>query len=180
MIRSPGFKPGPLGRGLRVDEADLDAQFRVVAHEQHAQEARSRCSICGAASLISLNSSTLSPRFTFKEICSPSYLGRKLCRSWAWFRTGLPSASTMLSPDLQADLVGRRVRGDGVDGAAHRELVGLAEGDAEHARPCSVTGLSGVPSFSFGTTFMHVLERDGEADADVVPLEAGGLVVARR
>ena len=67
--------------------------------------------VCAAASLISLNSSTLSPRLTFREICSPSYFGRSWWKSWAWFSTGLPSASTMLSPDFQADLVGRACPG---------------------------------------------------------------------
>jgi hypothetical protein len=55
---------------------------------------------CVPARTTSLNSSTLSPRFTLKETVSPSYFGRSWWKSWARFLTSLPSTSMMLSPDL--------------------------------------------------------------------------------
>ena len=171
------LQPGPLGRRLRVDVPDLDPRLRVVAHQEHAQEAGVD-GRQGGRQLDVLVLLDLVPALHLEGHRLALVLGPERCAG-----AGPGSGPACRRPRRRCRRASGPTWSAGVFGATVsivQPMVnwsGSAEGDPEHPGLERYRLVRG-PRLQLGDDLQHVLERDGEPDPDVVPLEPGRLLLA--
>ncbi len=169
-----GLQPRLGRRALRVDETHLDAGLAVVAHGQDAEERLAeRRQRAGQRHLVERHLLLAAQQLDGDGVALVAVADLVLQLGLAGHRLAVHGDD--LVADLEAGRLGRRALGHAGDHRLGAELVAALERQAHEQALLEVLAL--LEPVEDG---VDVLQRDGEADAGVVPLDAGGLPLGPR